>query len=91
MGRRWPYYIDQSVVLVLHRNEAPGFSSDFSSHLHGGFLVHVFEQDETALPRKSAGVRYPDDDHGRRFLIHHFSINIDSRTIEKMNSPKMVT
>jgi hypothetical protein len=24
-------------------------------------------------------------------LIHHFSINIDARTIEKMNSPKIAT
>jgi hypothetical protein len=72
----------------LHRDEASRLSRDFPGHFQRGILVYLFEKDDAALPRKSGGIPYADDDQGR-FLIHHFSISIDARTIEKMNSPKM--
>jgi hypothetical protein len=42
------------------------------------------------FPEKAVGFDTLTMDQGR-VLIHHFSINIDARTIEKMNSPKMAT
>jgi hypothetical protein len=90
VGSHWRYHIDQPVVLTLHRDQTSRLSRDFPSHFQRGILVYVFEKDNAALPEKDVGVRYADSDQGR-FLIHHFSINIDARTIEKMNSPKMAT
>jgi hypothetical protein len=87
VGSHWRYHVDQPVV-SLHRDKAPRLSRDFPSHFQGGILVYVFKKNDAALPRKRRGVRYADGDQGR-FLIHHFIISMDAKTIEKMNSPKM--
>ncbi len=82
------YRTNQPIVLTSHRDEAPCLQSDLPSNFQGGIFVTYSRRIMLPFPEKAVGFKTL---MMIMHLIHQEFRIIDTRTSEKINSPKIAT